>query len=268
MYINFIGLVKCNIKINMRRIIAVFTAAFLFQVTPSFARSDKMLENEIAALKEGQKAIQKDLQEIKNILRSQPQGNGKPHVPQNIVLSVEGGELQGNKNTKLTLIEYTDFQCPFCGKYVHDTYPIIKQDFINTGKLKYVRKDFPLESIHPYAFKAAEASHCAQEQTKGAEMHKHLFDNQGQLSPANLLEYAKVLALDVDDFQKCMDSGKYALQIRKNITEAQSAGVTGTPSFFLGTSDISGKIKVVRSFTGAQPFSSFKAAIDEVLNNR
>ena len=162
-------------------------------------------------------------------------------------------------------MEYTDFQCPFCGKYVHETFPQIEEEYIKTGKVKYVRKDFPLESIHPHAFKAAEATRCAQEQGKGWEMHARLFNNQQQLATANLPQHAQEVGLDTTAFQQCLDSGKYAALIRKDMSEAQGAGVTGTPSFFLGRSDPNGKVKATRSLAGAQAYSAFKAAIDELL---
>ena len=186
-------------------------------------------------------------------------------MPQNVVLSVDGGQLHGDKDAKLTLIEYTDFQCPFCAKYIRDTFPQIEAEYIKTGKVKYVRKDFPLESIYPHAFKAAETVHCAQEQGKGWEMHARLFDNPQQLAPPNLPAHAQAVGLDSAAFQQCLDGGKYAAQIRKDMSEAQGAGVTGTPSFFLGVSDANGKVKATRSLKGAQTYAAFKTAIDELL---
>ena len=248
----------------IRYSLVAFTTLVLLSPTRSWTQSDQSLQQEIKALKEGQQAIQKDLQEIKTLLRN-ARGGGAPATPQNVVLNIDGGQIHGEKDAKVTLVEYTDFQCPFCGKYVHETFPQIEEEYIKTGKVKYVRKDFPLESIHPNAFKAAEATRCAREQGKGWEMHAHLFNNQQQLAAANLLQHAQEVGLDTTAFQQCLDSDKYAALIRKDMSEAQGAGVTGTPSFFLGLSDANGKVKVTRSLAGAQTYSAFKAAIDELL---
>src|SRR5262245_51573286 len=177
-----------------RSLIAV-TSFFLLNPTAGWTQSNQSLQQEIDALKAGQQAIQKDLQEIKTLLRSMARG-GAPSAPQNVVLNVADASFKGEKNAKVTLVEYTDFQCPFCGKYVHETFPQIEEEYIKTGKLKYVRKDFPLESIHPNAFKAAEATRCAQEQGKGWEMHARLFNNQQQLAATNLPEHAQAVGLD------------------------------------------------------------------------
>jgi protein-disulfide isomerase len=137
---------------------------------------------------------------------------------------------------------------------------------VTPGKIKFVLRDFPLESIHKNAFKAAEATRCAQDQGKYWEMHERLFANQQTIGPDDLLGHAKALGLDEEGFKKCLGEGTYAAAIRKDVAEGQRAGVTGTPAFFLGVVDgTDGKVKVVRNLSGAQPFSAFQAAIDSVL---
>ena len=123
-----------------------------------------------------------------------------------------------------------------------------------------------LESIHQNAFKAAEASHCAGDQGKYWEMHERLFANQQALSPSDLAGHAQALELDVVKFQECLESGKFAAAIRKDIADGQQAGVTGTPAFFLGlTEPKDGKVKALRRITGAQAYNGFKAAIESLL---
>ena len=144
--------------------------------------------------------------------------------------------------------------------------PQIEKEYIETGKLKYVVLDFPLESIHQNAFKAAEASRCAGEQGKYWEMHDQLFTHQQSLSPTDLAGYAQAVGLNPQLFQACVESGHYADAIRKDIAEGQKAGVTGTPAFFIGvTEGDEGKVKVVRTLKGAQAYNGFKTAIDSVL---
>ncbi len=144
--------------------------------------------------------------------------------------------------------------------------PQIEKEYIETGKLRYVVRDFPLESIHQYAFKAAEATRCAGEQGKYWEMHDQLFTHQQALSPTDLAGYAQAIGLNVQLFQACLESGHYAEAIRKDVAEGQKAGVTGTPAFFIGVAEgTDDKVKVLRALKGAQAYNGFKTAIDSVL---
>lgn len=127
-------------------------------------------------------------------------------------------------------------------------------------------RDFPLESIHPQAFKAAEAAHCAGDQGKYWEMYERLFANQRALGPSDLPGHAGALGLDLAAFQGCLDGGKHAARVRRGLDDGQKAGVRGTPTFFLGVVDGGdAKVRVLRVIRGAQPFAAFKAAIDAAL---
>ena len=129
-------------------------------------------------------------------------------------------------------------------------------------------RDLPLESIHPLAFKAAEATHCAGDQGKYWEMHDRLFANQRELARKDLSKHAEALGLDVAAFDRCLDSGKQVARIRKDMAEAQRLQTTGTPTFFLGLTDPKGsQIKGTR-MAGAQPYEAFKAAIERLLSSK
>ncbi len=135
---------------------------------------------------------------------------------------------------------------------------------METGKVKHVFLDFPLESIHKLAFKAAEAANCAGEQGKYWEMHDRLFANQQTLEP--FTAHAQAIGLDLPKFEECLNSGRQAEEIRKDMALGQKAGVTGTPTFFLAYTDPkSSQVKTVVRLQGAQPFASFKAVIDKLL---
>jgi len=131
--------------------------------------------------------------------------------------------------------------------------------------LKYFFKDFPLESIHKNAFKAAEAANCAGEQGKFWEMHDELFANQKALGPKDLVKYPEALKLDMSKFNACLDGGKSAGEIKKDMAEAQKSGISSTPSFLLGFIESDGKVKAVKLIKGAQPFSAFKTAMDDLI---
>lgn len=227
----------------------------------------KQLREDIQSLKEGMTAVQRELQEIKKLLLAkQPAPAAPSEPPRELTLDVGGAPSKGDNGAKLVLIEYSDYQCPFCSRYVRDTLPMIERDYIKTGKIKYVFRDFPLESIHPDALVASEAAACANDQGKYWEMHDRLFGNQTMLAAANMTVHAQAIGLETASFQQCLAGGKHKESIRKNMAEALSLGVTGTPTFFIGTiSPNDSKVKVLRALKGAAPYANFKEVLDGLL---
>ena len=145
--------------------------------------------------------------------------------------------------------------------------PQLERDYIKTGKVRYGLRDLPLETIHRLAFKTAEATHCAGEQGKYWEAHDRFFANQGTLARKDLTAHAQALGLDVSAFDQCLDSGRHAERVRKDLGDAQKNGVTSTPSFLMGLTDPTGsQLRVVRRLRGAQPYEAFKEAIDSLLS--
>ena len=136
---------------------------------------------------------------------------------------------------------------------------------METGKVLYVMRNLPLESIHPDAFRAASAAECAGDQGKYWQMHEKLFGHQQALSAADLARYAQEAGLEPNAFKQCFDADTHGAKIRKDLADAQAAGITATPTFFLGFAEGGGKVKVVRRIQGAQPYPVFKAAIDGLL---
>lgn len=143
--------------------------------------------------------------------------------------------------------------------------PQIDQAYIKTGLVKYVVRDFPLESIHHDAFKAAEATHCAEEQHAFWPMHARLFAHQKELALEALPGHAQALGLDVAAFRRCLESDKYAVHVHRDVAEGIRAGVNSTPSFFVGVPAPDQKVRVVRMVRGAQPFAAFKELIEDLL---
>lgn len=194
--------------------------------------------------------------------------NGKNHVgEQATVQKVEANVLAGtepsaeikatdtdpslgNPSAPVTIVAFEDFECPFCKRFTKQTEPQLIQNEIKNGKVRLVWKDFPL-SIHSHTQKAHEAARCAWEQGKFWEYHDLLFNNQNKLDASDLKQYARELALDDKKFSSCFDSGKYADLIKEKVNEGISAGVNGTPSFF-----VNGAILI-----GAQPYQAFTDAI-------
>jgi protein-disulfide isomerase len=136
---------------------------------------------------------------------------------------------------------------------------------VQTGKLRYVVRDLPLDSIHKDAVKAAEATHCARDQGKYWEMHDRLFAHQAELGREHLSKHARTLGLDVAAFDRCLETAKHAETVQKDVAEAQRLQATGTPTFFLGVTNPSGSPMRATRMVGAQPYSAFKESIDRLL---
>ncbi len=172
-------------------------------------------------------------------------------------VKVDGDDdaVLGNENAPVTIIEFSDYQCPFCERFWSQTYPSIKSEYIDTGKVKLIYRDFPLTSIHPIALPSAIAAECVREQGGDEayyEMHDKIFENQASLSESNLKKWAQELSYNIDS---CLDSEKYLSEVESDLKEGAAAGVRGTPSFFINGQPLS----------GAQPFSEFKRIIDAEL---
>ncbi len=171
--------------------------------------------------------------------------------PPRISVNIDNAPSIGPKDAKITLVEFSDYQCPFC-KRARATIWQLVDDY--KDKIRYVFQDFPL-SFHQYAKKAHEAARCAGEQNKYFDYNKKLFDNQNNLTIDDLKKYARELKLDAEKFNKCLDSGKYAKTVEESMSAGLNAGVTGTPAFFINGIMIS----------GAQPISAFKEIIEDEL---
>jgi len=222
------------------------------------------LQKQIEQLRRDYKALESQLTEMREAF--QGRGSPEPDLPANLTISIDGNPSKGGRDAKLTLVEFSDYECPFCAQFFTDTLPRIEQEFISTGKVRYVRRDFPLVSIHQNALKAAEAANCAGKQEKYWEMQGRLFANQNQLGRSELPGHAKAIGLDMGLFEQCFNGGQDA-EIRRDVEEGLKAGVQGTPTIFLGVRDgDSQSIKVLKRIVGAQPYGEFKEAIESILN--
>jgi protein-disulfide isomerase len=168
-------------------------------------------------------------------------------------------KIMGSNNAPVTIVEYSDFQCPFCEKYFTETYPEILKKYVETGKVKYQFKHFPLQ-IHAQAPAAGLASECALEQGKFWEMHDQLFKTQNTWAGSpDHLNFFKKLATDIqlnqDQFNQCIDSGKYTDNINYDFSEGLNKGITGTPTFYING----------QTLIGAQDISAFSNIIDQAL---
>ena len=243
---------------------AVLLVLAVAPTAPAQSPEITTLQSDLATLARQLEGVQRELQELKSLLRDRA---GAPaNEFRSMALGVGDGPFKGAADARVTLIEFTDYQCPFCARHHRNTVPRLVDTYVKTGKVKYVVRDFPLESIHPAAVKAAEAPHCAAEGGKYWEMHDRLFANPKALVPDDLVAHAEALGLDAQAFRRCLESGKHASRVSEARAEGERAGVRGTPSFFLGlTEPNSGKITAVTALRGAQPFARFEEAIEKLL---
>jgi len=183
-------------------------------------------------------------------------GVGSSNSRNNFVSASEDDDpFLGDEDAPVTIIEFSDYQCPFCKRFWSETLPLIKSEYIDTGKVKLVYRDFPLTRIHSQAQGAAEAAECVRKQGgDGAyfEYHDKLFENQQLLSDSNFKLWATELGYNIDE---CLDSGEFTSEVLKDIADAQTAGGSGTPYFVVNGVPLS----------GAQPFSAFQQIIEAEL---
>jgi protein-disulfide isomerase len=192
---------------------------------------------------------------------STPENN---QVKQLSVDTTKGSPALGSESAQVTIIEFGDYQCPFCQKWNQDTKPLIEKNYINTGKAKLIYVDFPI--VGPDSMKAHAGSYCANEQGLYWQYHDFIYTNQGHENDgwANAKNIKSMVTgideLDMDLFSKCIDSGKYEDRIKENKNIASKNGARSTPSFI-----VIGPNGQEISITGAQPYSVFQKTIDDML---
>jgi len=214
--------------------------------------SEEDLDNALAKL---------ELKLLQNKLPTQ-----QPSAP--VKISIDDDPMFGNPDAPITIVEFSDFECPFCARFHVQTLPSIFEEYIDQGKVKLVFRDFPIQSIHPNALPASVAANCANDQEKFKEMHDMIFENQSVWNKQETVDalstfskYAASMQLDQELFDSCLTSGKHIPEIRKDLDDGRDYGVSGTPGFFIGNDEI-GYVEL----KGAQPFESFKKVIDAQLD--
>ncbi len=173
------------------------------------------------------------------------------------IAPADDGLTLGDPDAPVTIVEFSDYQCPFCARHFQETWPQLQAEFVDTGRVRFVFKDFPLTNIHPQAPKAHEAARCAGEQEAYWAMHNRLFAGQSEWAGRSdhvdtFKEYAAELGLETAAFDACLDSGRWAGAVNADLAEGASLGVQGTPAFFINGYPL----------VGAQPYETFQYAID------
>jgi len=250
-------------------VIAIAIATFL----GGFTLANTLDDSESEITQKDFRALEEKIENLKLTTSDQiaptpqPSQGTQPTQPEIFTIFLDDDPVKGDPNAPITIVEFSDFQCPFCSRFVVQTLGELEENYIDTGKVKLVYRDLPLGSLHPNARTAHIAAECADEQGEFWEYHDILFENQAQWSRLatgelenSLKKYAQELDLDVASFETCLSSDEIADEVDKDALEARSYGASGTPTFFIGT-EKDGFTKLV----GAQPYSSFQREIDSKL---
>ena len=241
-----------------RALIALTMAAGLVFGTSSPSRAQSITRQQ------GEEML-KELRAIRQALERLTQPQQDPNTPppdRRAKMAAVGGPIMGKADAPLTLVEFTDLQCPYCNRFTTTSFDQIKKTYIDTGKLRFVSRDFPLD-FHPQAMPAARAARCAGDQGRFWEMRMTLIRNASRLGPALITATATDLKLDMTAFAACIAGTRHDAEIKADMDVARGLGIEGTPSFLLGrtTGNTLDGVLVV----GALPFEMFDAKIQELL---
>jgi protein-disulfide isomerase len=224
--------------------------------------------------KDQAEAIVTELRQIRQLLEKQQaqaaraapsQPVAMPPPPERVQMSIGNGWYSiGRADAPVTLVEFADYQCTFCRRFHTDAFAELKKNYIETGKVRFISRDLPLE-FHSYALKAAEATRCAGDQQKYWELRDALIANVSAWSDEVIQKAAAGLSLDMKGFQSCLDSKKYQAEVQRDAGDAATLQISGTPTFVLAKS-AKDKLDGVR-IVGAQPFITFQSAIEALLKD-
>jgi len=242
---------------------AALTLALLLSATARADMNDTE-KQQLQQLQQEVDTLKKQMQELIREQRRQPVAPAvaiPPPQPKNVSMGTI--PTLGNADAKIALVEFSDYQCPYCERFHAQTFDRIKSKFIDKGKVLYVYHDLPAPN-RSQAAKAAVAARCAGAQDKYFEMQKLLFKNGRQLKDESYAVYAKRLGLDAGKFEACMLDNNQVEKVKQDLIEGRDLGIRGTPTFYIGT--VNGKqIENVRQIVGALPYSYFKQALEKAL---
>jgi len=257
-----------NLKYTLFLIICVIASvAITLKIGPKLlSPADEMAGADLPLTKVQGEAILKELANIRSTLEKvemQSRAGRRPQIPPTASAATKGRPTLGAADAGITVVEFTDYQCPFCSRFATTTFDKIKQNYIDSGKIRWVVLDMPL-SFHKEALMASQAAHCANEQDKFWEFRALLYRNQDKLQAEQLAEYARQTGIEAEAFNLCLNSNRFDETIQKDQQEASKQQITGTPTFVIGrtTPDVITGKRIV----GAQAYRVFSSEIDRLLN--
>ena len=233
----------------------------------SSQKTSPSIQQQLDELKQGQEQLIKQVEEIRKLLQEKsprPEFGSKPTVPIVSSINVFGEPFRGANTARVAIVEYSNFDCSFCGKFARTVFPRIDEDYISPGKVRYYFRDLP-EPQETNAWLKARAARCAGDQGKFWEMHELLFANQ-TVTGHDLATLAQAIGLDSEKFNECLSSEKYLVNIERSVAGAKGMEIFGTPAFLIGTlSEDGGFVAVKKVLVGAESYDSLKAVLDPLL---
>ena len=223
------------------------------------------LERRIEALESRQRELEEALRVLKEGSTARELRPSPPLAIPAEPISIVGFPEIGSPEAPAVIMEFSDFQCPFCRRHYQETFPRLEQEYVRSGQVRYVYRHLPLTRIHPLAEGAAVAADCSFRQGRFREMHSRLFVNPGSLGPERILDHAAALELDVARFKDCL-ANDGPRKVQGDVEAAKALGISSTPTFLIGHSIGPDQMKVLRRVGGAQPYPLFRAMLEEVLS--
>jgi protein-disulfide isomerase len=219
--------------------------------------------SELVEIRAELKAVQESQRTIQDLITGKAT---KPGIDaNNAIIDVRDHPYRGNPKARAVIIEFSDFQCPFCRQFAAKTFGLLVTDYVDTGKLRYVAFSFPLPTIHPLADRAAKAAQCAYRQGKFWEAHGTLMNEP--LSRGSLNDLPINIGLDATQWKRCVDDASTAQALSLDAKEGERLGINGTPTFIIGATDESNpnEVHAVRILQGSLAYQEFRSTIEDVL---
>ena len=265
---------------NNRGIISALAAILIVSTGSVLAQDGKeaevrkvlpLIQEQLDALREGEQRLIKEIEELKKLLQEKPgraDYAANPAMPNIIPVNVHGEPFKGDGRARVAIMEYSDFDCSFCAKYAREIYPLIDEDYVKAGRIKYFFRDLPARE-HTNALAKARAARCAGEQGKFWEMHDRLFADQSASAGPDFTSHAQALELDTKKFNECLSGGRYVENIQLSVAGAKRIGILGTPAFLIGTVTEDGDfMRATKVLLGAEKYETFKSILDELLGSQ
>ena len=227
--------------------------------------SEEMILEQLQEVMDELQALRNEVGQLKKAVDDIHRVAVRPRVPPPPPsITLDDDEVMGRPEAKVALVEFSDFQCPYCRRFHNQTFPKLKESYIDSGKIRYIFRDFPLEQLHPQAIKASIAANCAGQQGKYWDMHHALYTNQNRIGPDLFTELAQSLELDLLAFETCLEDPAQKEEVEKDLAYGKSLGVRGTPHYFIGRIE-GDKLVDVKRVSGAQSYQAFANVIDSLL---
>lgn len=253
----------------MKKIVVSF---LLLTLVPNLLWAQEWITEEVlkqlSEVRQELKVLQDEVRSLKSELANRPTSARPSAVAKARPIEISQSPFIGEESAEIAIIEFSDYQCPYCKRHFSQTLPDIEKAYVATGKVQYVMKQFPL-GFHAKARGASIAALCVDKLTPGSywKAHEAIFSGETQLNSASYLSLAGSLGLSEEKYQKCLNDPEMSRVVDRDMADGQSVGVSGTPAFLIGKM-VDGKVVNGQLVTGARPFSSFSRVVDGLLASK